>query len=140
MCTVFIYYVYLNTHIQYIFKIFTCIYIYIIIFYSIYINIYNIQTTYFAYIYTEHACVCIYIYIINIHGKHSYCHLVLGARRNVNNPFMERGTWNVERGTWNVERGTWNVERGTWNVERGGRQTPTDDQDETPETGNTGLM
>ncbi len=67
MCTVNIYYVYINTHTYSKYFEHLHVYIYILIFYIIYkyINI-----TYFnKYI---HACACIYTYIINIHSTQAY--------------------------------------------------------------------
>ncbi len=70
-CTVYMYYVYINTHTcMYIFKKkVLCLYnknIYIIYklfkYKYIYVNIFKIYT----------VCVCIYIYIINIHSTHPY--------------------------------------------------------------------
>ncbi len=72
VCTVYIYYVYINTHTcMYIFqkKMIRYVYILNIFIYNklheykcINVNIFQIYT----------VCVCIYIYIINIHNTHKY--------------------------------------------------------------------
>ncbi len=66
MCSVYIYYVYINTHTYRIY--FENIYLDLFIFISFisYINIFNIETLHIFLKYA-HACVCIYIYIITIH-------------------------------------------------------------------------
>ncbi len=59
--------IYKYTHIHYILKIFTCIYMFLYIFYIIYKYKQNIFLKYI------HACVCIYIYIINTDSIHILC-------------------------------------------------------------------
>ncbi len=61
--------IYKSTHIQYIFRKYLHVYIYIHIIYIIEKYINYIRIKYVSEIYI-HVCVCIYIYIINIHRTH----------------------------------------------------------------------
>ncbi len=71
--------IYQYTHTVNILKIFTWIYIYILIYY---INI----LTYHIFLKYIHACVCIYIYIINIHYTLYYTHVNKNVSGYSHNP------------------------------------------------------
>ncbi len=74
MCTVYIYYLYINTHIEYIFlnylHVYTFIYLYSYILYYAQIYLIYEHSIFFLYIYIYiYTCMCLYLYI---HNKYTH--------------------------------------------------------------------